>query len=167
MENDNGIPKEPAEKEFALIKDLLSVPQEGEAFSEHRRWHGGCLFFQLPDLVPVNPDPDNGPRGFCWKGKAGPNKGKLIVKVNNQGAGNATKQTTTKVTFSTGDSYERKTPALKAYEPKDLDSIEFPPECATEGCEFEIEVNANGDVKESNIKNNKAKGICTPDVIVD
>ena len=45
MENDNGIPKEPAEKEFALIKDLLSVPQEDKALLEHRRWHGGCLFF--------------------------------------------------------------------------------------------------------------------------
>lgn len=156
-----------AQNEFKVILDLLLVPQVNQEFPERRRWYGGCLTFQLPDLVPVNPNPDAGQKGFCRKVESGPNKGKLLVTVKNQGTGNAS-PSETRVTFSSGESHSMPTPALQAGESKDLElPHDFPRGCPPTNCEFKIEVNSDGKIRESKMDNNKAKGLCTTVIVIE
>ncbi len=114
---------------------------------------------ELPDLVPL-PDPQV---GFCNQVQEGPDKGKLLVTVKNQGNAKAPKSTT-RVTFDTsgGDVVvDLDTPELDVGAPADLEPLDIPSRCYQEGeCHFTIEVNANNEIVESDYSNNFASGTC-------
>jgi len=155
-----------AQKEFEVILDVLLVPLTGDqGLPKRRRWIGGCLP-QLPDLVPVNPDPDAGVIGFC---KVEPpfdqeisedEQRKLVVTVKNQGKGDAP-ASTTRVVFFDGEvtfSFDLDTPAISAGQSVDL-ACEIPDFCSV-GCEFVIIVDSKNQVIESNKDNNSVPGEC-------
>ncbi len=105
---------------------------------------------ELPDLVPV-PDEKG---SFCKKDK----QGNLIVTVRNQGSGSAG-PSTTEVDFNKFGKVAVPTPGLAPGASVDL-LVTMPPGCYNPDCEFEIVVDANNQVVESNKANNMATGIC-------
>lgn len=109
----------------------------------------------LPDLVPV-PDPQV---GFCKRVKEGPDAGKLIVTVGNQGNADAPASTTL-VEFSVGGSVSLPTSPVPAGGSVDLPPISIPGVCFHPDCNFKIIVDLNNQVNESNELNNVATGVC-------
>jgi hypothetical protein len=149
----------PAQKEFNVILDVLKVPLRNQKLPPHRGWRGGCLLeLQYPDLVPV-PDEQG---GFCRLNDAG----QLVVNVENRGNVDAP-ECVTEVRFRGVEEPSRlHTPAIPpAGEPRELEPLEIPEVCFEFGdgifCEFEIKVDANNQVVESNEENNTASGRCS------
>jgi hypothetical protein len=116
-----------------------------------RRVRGG-----LADLVPV-PDPNPGTL-FCRLIQEGPDKGKLLVQVKNQGSADAG-TSTTKVEFSSGQIVSVPTPAILAGGSVDL-HVAIPSNCFSPDCGFKITVDSGDTVVESNEMNNTATGAC-------
>jgi hypothetical protein len=152
-----------AQDEFAVILDVLKVPLRTDGPNQklppHRGWRGGCLLeLQYPDLVPV-PDEQG---GFCRLNDAG----QLVVNVENRGNVDAP-ECVTEVRFRGVEEPSRlHTPAIPpAGEPRELEPLEIPEVCFEFGdgifCEFEIKVDANNQVVESNEENNTASGRCS------
>jgi hypothetical protein len=148
-----------AQKEFNVILDVLMVPLRNQKLPPHRGWGGGCLLeLQYPDLVPV-PDEQG---GFCRLNDAG----QLVVNVENRGNVDAP-ECVTEVRFRGVEEPSRlHTPAIPpAGEPRELEPLEIPEVCFEFGdgifCEFEIKVDANNQVVESNEENNTASGRCS------
>jgi CARDB len=106
-----------------------------------------------PDLVPVNPNPQQGPVGFC-QGK----EGKLVVTVKNQGAADADTSTTT-VAFANAQPASQPTPPIAAGGATDL-SFEIPGACFKPDCAFKITADSGSQVDESDESNNTADGRC-------
>lgn len=110
-----------------------------------------------PDRVPV-PDPRPGV-GFCKLAREGPDRGKLVVTVKNQGDGDAG-ASITRVTFAPGGAVDIPTPPLAAGASVDLPPIAIPGACFNPDCNFRIVVDADGQVAESDETNNMASGMC-------
>lgn len=103
----------------------------------------------LPDLVPV-PDRSG---SFCRRRNS-----KLVVTVQNQGAGPAG-PSTTEVDFFAHGRQSLPTPALAPNASADL-LFDIPPGCFDPDCQFRITVDATNQVTESNESNNTADGVC-------
>ena len=108
----------------------------------------------LADLVPVNPNPQLGPVGFCRRD----DQGRLVITVRNQGTADAP-ASTTMVVFSPGVSFPLPTPPIPAGGSVDL-PILIPAACFSPDCEFTIIADANNQVTESDEVNNTAGGRC-------
>ena len=155
-----------AQDEFAVILDVLKVPLRTDGSNQklppHRGWRGGCLLeLQYPDLVPFNPDEQAGPEGFCdWDNG-------LFITVKNEGDAVAPRSVT-RVTFSFSPdvSFDLPTdpiPAAGGF--VRLGPLEIAEEHIESGFEFQIEVDANDQVVESNEENNTASGRCTGNAV--
>jgi len=157
----------PAQQEFNVILDVLLVPLRADISNQklppRRRWRGGCLLVLTdPDLVPVNPNPNDGPEGFCDRGENG-----LFITVKNQGNADAP-ASVTRVTFSPFSpdvSFDLPTDPILAGGSIRLGPLEIPEVCFESGggnsCDFQIEVDANNQVVESNEENSTASGRCS------
>jgi len=108
------------------------------------------------DLVTVG-RPDS--HGFCNLVQEGTDKGKLVVTVKNQGNVNAP-DSTTRVEFGFGGSFQLPTPAITAGGFVELPPLSIPATCYNPDCEFKITVDSTNRINESNKENNKASGIC-------
>ena len=108
------------------------------------------------DLLPI-PDPRPG-FGFCKLVKVG-TENRLVVTVKNQGTANAP-ASTTNIEFSPGGVVTVPTPAIPAGSSVDLPAVAFPVGCHNPDCDFKINVNADGAVKEANKANNAGSGVC-------
>ena len=150
-----------AQKEFEVILDVLKVPLRTDGSNQklppHRGWRGGCLLeLKYPDLVPINPNPDDGPEGVCRKD----DQGRLIVMVGNQGDEDAPRSVT-RVVFSPGGSFNLDTPPIEAGDSVELPPFAIPADCFDSGdCEFQIIVDATNQVVESEEGNNTLSGKC-------
>ena len=111
------------------------------------------------DLMVVGKADLSGPPSFCKLVKEGPDKGKLVVTVKNQGTAAAPASTTT-VEFSPGGSFQLPTPAIPAGGSVDLTPLKIPGVCFNPDCDFKITLDSNGQVNESNEGNNTADGNC-------
>jgi hypothetical protein len=107
-----------------------------------------CISLQA-DLV-VDPVP-----GFCRRDASG----RLIVRIRNQGAGDAP-PSITRVEFSPGGVLFLATPSVPAGGATDLPPIDIPAGCFDSDCDFTITVDSNGNVDESDEGNNIAEGSC-------
>ncbi len=118
----------------------------------------GCA---SPDLVVVGLPNLLVPPSMCKIVKDGPDKGKLIVTVKNDGA-KAAPATTTTVDFNVGGSVQLPTPALPAFSaPVNLTTpVLVPAACYTPNCSFKITIDAQNQVPESNEGNNNTVGWC-------
>ncbi len=113
----------------------------------------------LPDLVPVNPDPEAGELGFCKTVAQGPDKGKLVITIRNQGTA-AVGPTTTRIDFFKHGQVDVPTPGLAPGNEIAL-LVEFPPLGDFEGeLPFRIIADVNNEVIESGEENNSANGKC-------
>lgn len=110
-----------------------------------------------PDLVPV-PDPRPGV-GFCKLVKEGPDRGKLMVTIRNQGNADAD-ASVTRVIFSPGGAVDIPTPPIGAGASVDLPPVAIPGVCFNPDCNFRIVVDADDQVAESDETNNTASGTC-------
>ncbi len=130
---------------------------EGQVVTIHTERVAPRRSVGLPDLVPV---PDPRPEfGFCKRVEQGPNKGKLVVTVKNQGNADAP-PSMTKVIFARGGSFDLPTPAIPAGGSVDLPPLSMPGVCFVPNCDFKIIVDVNNQVVESNKANNTASGTC-------
>ncbi len=162
-----------AQKEYNLIQDLLRTPLREDLSSQelpdHRRWIGGCLKIDLPDLIPLNPG--TCPNDLCVLEyeSTDPNYSikYLKVAVKNQGTANA-KESKIKVAFTPKDSGLLKSetivavPQIAPGETKII-SVSFEQAYLLQGFSFEIFVNSDYSVKELEIENNRAYGCCGAD----
>jgi hypothetical protein len=105
------------------------------------------------DLVPVPQSGIPGPVGFCRI-----EQGKLVVTIKNQGKRDAP-STTTRVSFSSGQSSAQKTPPIPAGGSVDV-RFSIPSGCFSPDCGFTIEADSKKQVKESDEANNTAFGSC-------
>lgn len=115
--------------------------------------------FELPqqaDLVPERREDSQGDEGFCNRGDSGSS---LIILVRNQGAGDATSETTTSVDFGTFGTETVTTSPIPAGSMVDV-SVPIPSGCFNSDCDFTITVDSNDDVGERTESNNAADGIC-------
>jgi hypothetical protein len=115
----------------------------------------GCV--QRADLTPVGAPNLSGPRSFCKIVKEGPDKGKLVVTVKNNGAV-AASATTTRVEFIPGGLFSLPTPPIPAKGSVDL-KVSIPGGCWKGGCYFIITVDSDHDV-DADEENNSAAGHC-------
>jgi CARDB len=116
------------------------------------------LISGMPDLVPVNPQPNAGKFGFCRRDPSG---GNLLVRVKNQGVAPAAASHTT-VNFAVGGTVSPvsvNTPMIVAGASVDV-SAAIPPGCFRPDCSFQIVVDAADEVAESDEGNNVADGLC-------
>jgi subtilase family serine protease len=111
------------------------------------------------DLVPVGRPDLSGPPSFCRMVQEGPDKGKLIVTVKNQGTAAAPASTAT-VEFYPGGPFQLQTPAIPAGGSVDLEPLSIPAACFNPDCEFKITVDSGSQVKESNEGNNTVSCRC-------
>jgi hypothetical protein len=132
--------------------------REGEVTSIHpERVSARKRRSKWPDLVPV---PHHEPGiGFCKLVPEGPDKGKLIVTIRNQGEAVAD-ESTTRVIFRPGLSFDLWTPPIPAGASVDLEPFEIPGECYRPDCHFTIIANVKHEVDESDETNNTATGMC-------
>jgi len=107
----------------------------------------------LADLIPV-PDAN----GLCRRVQEGPDAGKLIVTVKNQGSADAP-ASTTRVEFSSGQVVNTPTPPIPAGGAVDL-HVAIPANCFSPDCGFKITVDFGNVVTESNEANNSLGGHC-------
>jgi hypothetical protein len=105
------------------------------------------------DLLPLNPNPQSGPAGFCRR-----QGNKLVVTVKNQGTADAGPSTTT-VDFANVGQVSQPTPAIAAGSAVDV-LFDFPAACFRPDCRFRIIVDSGNQVDESNETNNTADGAC-------
>lgn len=110
------------------------------------------------DLAPVGDPNVSGPGSFCKILKEGPDKGKLIVTVKNNGA-SAAPVSTTKVEFIPGGSFSLPTPPVPMKGSVDL-KVAIPNTCWSGGCYFVITVDSDHAVDEDDEGNNTAEGRC-------
>jgi len=151
----------PAQKEFNVILDVLKVPLRTDGSNQklppHRGWTGGCLLeLQYPDLVPVNVNQPPDPLGFCDVEENG-----LFITVENQGDADAPRSVT-RVTFSPDVFVDLPTDPIDAGHHIRVGPFDIPEEQLDESgsFEFQIKVDANDQVVESNKENNIASGKC-------
>jgi len=113
-----------------------------------------CTPENLPDLVPVNPNPSIGGLGFCDVD----NSGNLVVHIKNQGTASAG-SSHVKVSFGNYGESTKAVPALAIGETSTV-SFSFPLGCYDPDCSFDITVDVSGEVNESNETNNTQSGWC-------
>ncbi len=101
-----------------------------------------------PDLIPLPV------AGFCRDGS-------VVVTLRNQGPSDADSSTTT-VTFAGGRSVQLPTPAIEGGRIESLPSLTIPAECFAPNCFFQVIVDANNDIEESDETNNSAEETCSP-----
>ena len=101
-----------------------------------------------PDLIPVPA------AGFCRNGS-------VVVTLRNQGPGNAEASTTT-VTFAGGGSVRLPTPEVDGGRIATLSPVAIPGACYVPNCFFQVIVDSDNDVDESNESNNTVDGTCSP-----
>jgi hypothetical protein len=150
-----------AQKEFEVILDVLKVPLRTDGPNQklppHRGWRGGCLLeLQYPDLVPVNVNQPADPLGFCDMEENG-----LFITVENQGDADAPRSVT-RVTFSPDVFVDLPTDPIDAEQHIRVGPFDVPEGQRDESgsFEFQIKVDANDQVVESNKENNIASGKC-------
>jgi hypothetical protein len=132
--------------------------REGEVSSFHtERVPGRKRRRKWPDLAPV-PHPEPG-IGFCKLVPEGHFKGQLVVTIGNQGEAFAG-ESTTRVTFGSGQHIDRFTPAIPPGGSVDLLPIKIPGECYQPDCHFTIIADVKHEVDESDETNNTATGFC-------
>ncbi|MBN1964398.1 MAG: hypothetical protein JW910_07115 [Anaerolineae bacterium] len=107
------------------------------------------------DLVAVGLPDLSGTIAFCRVD----DNGDLIVQVQNTGDADAAASTVS-VEFTPGGAVTAAVPAIAAGATADSAPIAFPAACYNPDCEFQITLDANGDVTESNEGNNTADGSC-------
>jgi len=118
----------------------------------------GCAHFgKKADLSPVA-DPRPG-FGFCRLVESGPDEGKLVVTVKNDGNKTAP-ESTTRVEFLPGGSIDIVTPAIPPGSSIDLPPTAFPTGCHNPDCVFRITADWEATVKEKNEANNTGSGSC-------
>lgn len=110
------------------------------------------------DLVTVG-SLDSNSHSLCNLVKEGVDKGKLVVTVKNQGNVNAP-DSTTRVEFGFGGSFQLPTPAITSGGFVELPPLSIPATCYNPDCEFKITVDFTNRINESSKDNNKASGIC-------
>lgn len=118
-----------------------------------------------PDLVPLPLADVAGEAAFCRLSSDGK---RLQVLIHNQGGGPAV-ASTTRVEFQTGSTTIIEmlpTSALSGSSPTTLVEFDRPAGCTGVGgvasCDFQISVDVNGEVAESNDENNDVVGRCYP-----
>ncbi len=111
------------------------------------------------DLVPSGRSDISAPLSFCKLVTEGPDKGKLMVTVKNQGT-TAAPASATLLEFSPGGPLQVSTPAIPAGASVDLGPLSAPGGCYNPDCEFKITVDSNNQINESNEGNNSANGQC-------
>jgi hypothetical protein len=111
------------------------------------------------DLLPLRRLDLPGPVGFCTTSKSGPDKGKLVVTVNNQGNAPAP-PSICRVEFNHAGSFTLATPAIPPGGSVELPLLAIPGACFSPDCFFTIRVDADGQVEEGNKGNNTASGVC-------
>src|SRR5207253_7910903 len=95
--------------------------------------------------------------GFCKLVPSGPDRGKLIVTVKNQGRANAPASKTT-VEFTPGGGIKIPTPAIPAGSSVALPPVAIPAAAWQPDAHFKIRVNSDAKVDESNNNNNTGTG---------
>jgi len=113
----------------------------------------GCVPTLKADLVPANPE---GWAGFCNID----NSGNLVVHIKNQGLAPA-ESSHVKVDFGQYGESVKAVPALGVGDTISV-TVQFPSaaNCFNPDCGFEITVDANDEVDESNEMNNSQIGNC-------
>jgi len=111
------------------------------------------------DLVTVGRPDFSNSHSFCNLVKEGTDKGKLVVTVKNQGNVNAP-DSTTRVEFGFGGSFQLPTPAITAGGFVELPPLSIPATCYNPDCEFKITVDSTNQINESNKENNTASDLC-------
>lgn len=109
----------------------------------------------LPDLVPVPLADNPGTSGMCRLD----DENVLVVRVTNKG-GSGAGASTVRVTFDDGTVVDAPTPALSFGATTDVVIGPFPAGCSISDCGFQIDVDVNNDVTESDELNNNAAGLC-------
>ncbi len=117
---------------------------------------GGCT---PADLVPQGIADLEGETSHCTVAKEGPDKGKLIVRVLNQGHNDAPASTTT-VEFTPGGTFEQPTPAVPGEGGSVEVTFDVPRACWTPDCNFRVTVDSKNQVREDNKGNNTVPGTC-------
>ncbi len=136
--------------ELDVVVVYTAAGRDGQVETLHtERVSPRRLELGLPDLIPV-PD-ENG--SFCKRKDL-----TLTVTVKNQGTGGAG-PSVTEVDFFAFGKVSMPTPPLGPGASVDL-LFPIRPGCFNPDCEFQITVDANNQVNESNEGNNIAKGIC-------
>ena len=100
-----------------------------------------------PDLIPLPV------AGFCRDGS-------VVVTLRNQGPADADSSTTT-VTFAGGGSVQLPTPAIEGGRIESLPPLTIPAECFTPSCFFQVIVDSNSDIEESDETNNSVDETCS------
>lgn len=104
----------------------------------------------LPDLIPFKYR-----KNFCHTDE----QCRLIITVENRGAA-AAPPSTTRVEFEEGRCVDIPTPVIPPFSRVDLDPVEISfPESGV--ALFTIIVNARHEIRESNLENNAADGLCS------
>ena len=101
-----------------------------------------------PDLIPLLA------AGFCRDGS-------VVVTLRNQGPSDADSSTTT-VTFGGGTSVQLPTPAIEGGRIESLPPLTIPAECFAPNCLFQVIVDSNNEIQESDETNNNAEETCSP-----
>lgn len=117
---------------------------------------GGCT---PADLVPRGIADLEGETSHCTIAKEGPDKGKLIVTVLNQGHKDAPASTTT-VEFLPGGTFAQPTPPVGGEGGTADVKFNVPPACWTPDCSFKVTVDSKNQVWEANKGNNTVPGTC-------
>ena len=120
----------------------------------------------VPDLAPAG-TPNARPVDLCNIAKDGPDKGKLIVTVRNDGV-RAAPPTTTVVEFRgmtpTPETVRLPTPQIAGSTGATRLVVPIPPSCyepTTRNCYFKITVDADKASQEINQANNASWGVCS------
>ncbi len=100
-----------------------------------------------PDLIPLPV------AGFCRDGS-------VVVTLRNQGPADADSSTTT-VTFAGGGSVQLPTPAIEGGRIESLPPLTIPKECFAPDCFFQVIVDSNNDIEESDETNNSVDETCS------
>ena len=83
------------------------------------------------------------------------------MTLRNQGPSDANSSTTT-VTFAGGRTVELPTPAIEGGRIESLPPLTIPAECFAPNCFFQVIVDSNNDIQESDETNNNADVTCSP-----
>ena len=103
------------------------------------------------DLVPVQAPTG----GYCQLN----DQDQLLIKVKNQGSGDAPSSTTRVYIPSLNAAWDLSTPAIAAGETATL-AFTMPNACFNPDCDFQIEVDVSNSVPEVNETNNNVQGVC-------
>lgn len=100
-----------------------------------------------PDLIPLPI------AGFCRDGS-------VVVTLRNQGPSDADSSTTT-VTFAGAGSVQLPTPGIEGGRIASLPPLTIPAECFAPNCFFQVIVDSNNDIDESDETNNSVDETCS------